>query len=86
MADWRITVARSARKELERLAETHRDRIVRNIEKLRTNPRPRGAKKLTGAADLWRIRVGDYRIVYVLNNDERLVDIAVIRHRRDAYR
>ena len=50
------------------------------------NPRPTGVIKLEGASDLWRIRVGDWRIVYRLSDKERLVDIFAIRHRREAYR
>ena len=49
-------------------------------------PRPAGCAKLEGAADLWRVRVGDYRIIYTVDDRARTVDVSVVRHRRDAYR
>jgi mRNA interferase RelE/StbE len=61
------------------------ERIVTAIDGLATNPRPAGAAKLAGRDD-FRIRVGDYRIVYVVDDQERLVVIARIAHRRDVYR
>ena len=59
---------------------------MEKIETLALNPRPTGCKKLSGAKDLWRLRVGDYRMVYKIDDARRIVDIAVIRHRRDVYR
>ena len=61
-------------------------RIISRVETLAENPRPHGCVKLQGATDLWRIRVGDYRVIYSLSDDARLVDIRVVRHRSDAYR
>ncbi len=61
------------------------ERVVARIEALAHDPRPVGARKLRGADNLWRVRVGDYRIVYGLDDRRRLVDIVRIRHRRDAY-
>ena len=81
-----ITFARSARKELERLGEPLRTRVFRRIEHLGADPRPSGCRKLEGAEELWRIRVGDYRVVYAVNDARRIVDISAIRHRSDAYR
>lgn len=86
MADWTIVFARSARKELEQLPESHRDRIFRNIEQPGVNPRPRGVRKLKGATDLWRMRMGDYRVIDTLDDSERYIDIVAVRHRREAYR
>jgi mRNA interferase RelE/StbE len=62
-----------------------RDRINAAIDRLSTDPRPEGAVKLAGRND-FRIRVGDYRIVYAVDDDERLVIIARIAHRREVYR
>jgi len=64
MADYRITFARSARKELERLPAGLVERILEKIEALSDNPRPAGVTKLKGQKGLWRLRVGDYRVVY----------------------
>ena len=86
MADYTITFARSARKELENLPANIADRILRKIEALAANPRLAGVIKLQGSKNLWRLRVGDYRMVYSINDFSRTVDIAIIRHRRDVYR
>ena len=81
-----ITFARSARKELERLDPALVNRIFPLIESLAQNPRPSGCKKLSGVQNLWRIRVGDYRIVYHVLDAQKLVDIVAVRHRREACR
>ena len=86
MAEYAVVVARSARQELERLEIRVARRIVARMEALTMNPRPPGCRKLQGAEDLWRIRIGDYRIIYAIDDDRRVVDIGAVRHRRDAYR
>ena len=86
MATYDITFARSARKELERLGEPMRSRAFRRIERLASDPRPTGCRKLEGADDLWRIRIGDYRIIYSIDDTRHIVDVSAIRHRSDAYR
>ena len=86
MAEYRVVFARSARRELERLEMSVARRIISRIEALATDPRPPGCVKLQGAADLWRIRIGDYRVVYSVDDNARIVDIRVVRHRSDAYR
>jgi len=86
MASFAITFARSARKELERLGEPIATRIFRRIERLGSDPRPAGCRKLEGAEDLWRIRIGDYRVIYSVDDSGRVVDITAIRHRSDVYR
>ncbi len=85
MADYSITFARSARKELETLDEKILNRIFPKIEALSKEPRPSGCRKLTGNKQLWRIRVGDYRVVYAIDDDKNLVDIIAVRHRKDVY-
>jgi mRNA interferase RelE/StbE len=59
---------------------------VRRIEGLSTEPRPPGCRKLVGANNLWRIRVGDYRVIYSIDDPRRRVDVNAVRHRSDAYR
>ncbi|MBI3695383.1 MAG: type II toxin-antitoxin system RelE/ParE family toxin [Acidobacteria bacterium] len=86
MAEYRVTFTRSARKELENLPRATADRIVAMSERLAAEPRPVGARKLRGGTDLWRVRVGNYRIVYAINDTEQIVDVRVVRHRKDAYR
>lgn len=86
MADYEIVFARSARKELQALDYPVAVRILKRIESLGVEPRPSGVRKLEGALDLWRIRVGDWRIVYRIADHERLIDVIAVRHRRDVYR
>ncbi len=86
MDEYRTVFARSARKELLSLPEPVSERVLRRIERLSTTPRPRGCRKLVGTVNLWRLRVGDYRVVYAIDDERRLVDIIAVRHRSDAYR
>lgn len=86
MVDYEVTFARSARRELEALDRAVAARIVVRIESLAQEPRPPGARKLRGEQHLWRIRVGDYRVVYSVDDRKRAVDVVRIRHRRQAYR
>ena len=85
MVDHRITLARSARKELEDLPALVVARVWSKIEALAVEPRPRGSRKIRGARNLWRLRVGDYRVVYSVDDQQRLVDIVAVRHRSSAY-
>ena len=86
MADYEITFARSARKELENLPEEWADRIIEKISLLANTPRPMGATKLKGHKSLWRIRVADYRVIYEIDDRARTVDVSVVRHGREVYR
>ena len=86
MAEYAIEFARSARRELEKLPRRLIDRILPKIESLSANPRPNGCRKIEGAENLWRIRVGDYRVIYGIDDTRRVVDIVVVRHRTDAYK
>jgi mRNA interferase RelE/StbE len=85
MDEYAIVFARSARKELEDLPETTALRILARIEALALEPRPRGCLKLSGSDDYWRIRVGDYRVLRSIDDDELVVDVVAVRHRKDAY-
>jgi len=86
MPTYQVTFARSARRELEGLPINIAARVLDRIQTLTDNPRPRGCKKLQGPSQLWRIRVGEYRVVYKIDDGNQEVDISVIRHRSDAYR
>ena len=86
MPEYTITFAQSARKDLERLSASIVNRIFPKIEALAQNPRPAGCRKLQGVENLWRIRVGDYRVVYQVFDEELVVDIVAVRHRSKAYR
>lgn len=86
MADYTVVFARSARKELQKLDPQVARRILKQIEALVAIPRPSGVVKLEGASDLWRIRVGEWRVVYRISDHHRAVDVVAVHHRRDAYR
>ena len=60
-------------------------RILPKIESLAVHPGPHGSRKLTGEKHLWRVRIGDYRVIYSILDQERRIDIAAVRHRREAY-
>jgi len=83
--EFQVRFARAARKELERLDGTVVERVFARIETLVTEPRPVGCKKLRGAVDLWRLRVGDYRIIYCIDDAVGVVEIRAVRHRSAAY-
>ena len=71
---------------LESLPRQAALRILSRIENLASDPRPSGSRKLRGEDALWRIRVGNYRIVYEVSDANRRVEIVVVRHRSAAYR
>ena len=85
MAKYAVDIKPSARRELESLSDRLIERLVPKIEGLATNPRPSGCRKLRGYKDLWRIRVGDYRVVYIVDDDRKMLSVTRIAHRRDVY-
>jgi len=85
MPDYKITFARSASKELNDLPANLIRRIVARIDALAKEPRPSGCRKIKGETDLWRVRIGDYRVVYSVDDQTRAVDIVRVRHRSRAY-
>ena len=80
-----VYLKRSAEKELDRLPAKVYNRIIKRIISLGNNPRPLGAKKLLGQKG-YRIRVGDYRILYIIDEKEKKVEIVSIAHRKEVYR
>lgn len=85
MANYRIAIKRSAAKELEELPTKDRRRIVRKIRRLGDEPRPPGCEKLS-AQERYRLRQGDYRILYEVDDEDLLVTVVRIGHRGDVYR
>ena len=83
---YRVELKRSAQDALAKIPQTHRRRIARRIDRLAENPRQRGVEKLAGVDSLYRIRVGDYRIVYQIQDDVLLVLVVRIGGRGDIYR
>lgn len=80
-----VILARSAQKEIRALDVTVRTRVLHSIRSLTFDARPPGCRKLVGSVDRWRIRIGDYRIIYSLDDDKRLIEISAVRHRSKAY-
>jgi mRNA interferase RelE/StbE len=80
-----LRLARSARKELEALSDAMLARVARQLDSLSAQPRPPGCKKLRGAQDLWRVRVGSFRIIYRIDDTAQLIEVQAIRDRKDAY-
>jgi mRNA interferase RelE/StbE len=85
-AVYRILLERAVERDLRRLSAEIHDRIIRAIQGLGRNPRPPGCRKLTGTENDWRIGVGDYRVVYDIDDAVRVVRVMRVRHRRDVYR
>ena len=83
---YRLRLARSAQKKLQSLPRDLALRIDRKILSLQTDPRPPGTKKLSGEDEIYRARVGAYRIVYQIKDDQLIVLVIRIGHRKDVYR
>ena len=82
---YRIEVTPAAVRQLRKLDNQARRRIQAAIELLANDPRPSGAKKLVGGDGEWRVRTGDYRIVYEVNDGVLLVLVIAVGHRREIY-
>ncbi|HBB98076.1 MAG TPA: plasmid stabilization protein [Blastocatellia bacterium] len=83
---YRVFLERAAERDLKKLSVRLHDRVIAAIQGLAKNPRPSGCRKLTGADNDWRIRVGDYGVVYEIADTIRVVRINRVRHRREVYR
>jgi mRNA interferase RelE/StbE len=83
---FRIEWKKSTRKDLRKLPASVGERIFEAVENLAENPFPRGVEKLSGSEHAYRIRLGDYRIVYEVVTESKLVEIQRVRHRKDVYR
>ena len=80
-----VMILRRAQRELARLPATVYEQVKRAIRDLATNPRPPGCRKLS-AREGWRIRVGEYRVIYEIDDTDQAVTVLHIGHRRDVYR
>ncbi len=86
MAAYEVKFATSAAKEFRSLPLELKRRVGAVIDRLSQDPRPPGVRKLVGHERLYRIRVGQYRVVYEVDDKEQLVRVTRIRHRREVYR
>jgi mRNA interferase RelE/StbE len=86
MASYKVRWKSSALKELKSLPSEVIARVIREVDGLGNDPFPDGIRKLAGTERTYRIRVGDYRIVYSVDGDQLIVEIIRVRHRKDIYR
>jgi mRNA interferase RelE/StbE len=82
---YRIEVAPAAVRQLSKLDPTARRRVQAAVELLADEPRPSGAKKLVGGDGEWRVRTGDYRVIYEIHDEVLLVLVIAVGHRREVY-
>lgn len=83
---YRIEITRRAVKELRALGTAVRQRIHRAVSALGDDPRPPGCLELSGSEHTWRIRVGDYRVLYEIHDDRLVIVLVRVAHRRQSYR
>lgn len=86
MESYKIKWKKSAYKELRNIPDKHIPKIIDSVEKLSVNPFPSGVKKLSGSEKTFRIRVGDYRIIYEIEQQKLIIQIIRVRHRKDVYK
>jgi mRNA interferase RelE/StbE len=82
---YRVDFTVAAARQLRKLEPVVRRRLFAAIVQLEENPRPAGAKKLAGAQFAWRLRVGDYRVIYEIEDDRLVVTVVRAAHRREVY-
>lgn len=85
MPTYKLEVAKSALKELKRLPAIHQARILRAINELAKNPRKGNVRPMVGST-AWRLRIGNYRVIYDINDKQLFILIIRIRHRKDVYK
>ena len=83
---YEVYLERSAADDLRRLPRRLFDRIIARIGRLADDPRPAGCRKIEGSKSDWRIRIGEYRVIYEIDDDLDRVNVMRVRHRREAYK
>jgi mRNA interferase RelE/StbE len=83
---YEVNLEHAAEKDLKKLSGKVFYRIITHIKSLAETPRPSGCRKITGTKNDWRIRIGDYRIIYEIDDSVRVVKVMRVRDRREAYR
>jgi len=83
---YEVYIGRTGENDLKRLPTSTFHRIIPHIKALAENPRPANCRKLTGSKNDWRIRIGDYRVLYEIDEKAKVVRIMRVRHRREVYR
>ncbi len=82
---YQVIFTKSAERELKKLPNQVITRVIPVIQKLANNPRPSGCIKLEGSSNRYRVRIGDYRILYLIEDQIKIIEIVGIRNRREAY-
>ena len=82
---YQIVIPKPAQKQLDSISKIERDRLILTLRSLANDPRPNGVKKLKGYDNTYRVRVGDYRIIYEIKDRELIVLLLSVSHRKDAY-
>ena len=85
MIEYKILWKKSAIKELKKLPSQHSTRIYNSISELSTNPRPENSKNMISLSKHYRLRIGDYRVVYSIEDKILIIEIIRIAHRKDVY-
>ncbi len=83
---YEVLIERQVERDIRRLPKAIQVRVAREAIRLGDNPRPAGCRKLVGSENDWRIRIGDYRVVYEIDDARKSVRIFRVRHRKDAYK
>jgi len=86
MAKYRIEISATAERQLKKIRREDKVRILRSISLLASDPRPSGCRKMSGYDDIYRLRIGDYRVIYEVDGRRIIVVILKIGHRREVYR
>jgi len=86
MTRYSVAISRTAERQLKRLPRADRERVARTVAKLAIDPRPAGARELTGYEDVFRVRTGRYRVIYSVEDTSLVVLVLKIGHRKDVYR
>ena len=87
MVDYSLSIKPSAAKELQSISDkVTLTRLIEKVKSLATQPRPSGSEKLAGRPNLYRVRQGNYRVIYSVDDEARVVDVVKVGHRKDVYR
>ena len=86
MDAYKVITARSFEKDLRKLPDDVLKRVFNKVKLLANEPFPDGVRKLEGEENLYRLRVGDFRVIYSVNKKEKVIDLIYVRNRKDAYK
>ncbi|MEM6751774.1 MAG: type II toxin-antitoxin system RelE/ParE family toxin [Cyanobacteria bacterium P01_C01_bin.38] len=86
MSDYTVLISKSVQKQIDNLPNDFVERVIEKIQNLATEPRPDGVVKLKGYDNEYRIRIGDYRVRYEIDDENLLIQILQCKHRKDVYR